>query len=183
MKKVAGRLRLDLAQYRELEAFAQFGSELDQATQSALNRARKWLRRSTSRSMRRGRWRSRWSRSTRASTAIWTTSRPRRAPLPGRAARQLRAEGGILKAIRESGDLSDETTASLNAAIEKFKGIFNVGRGGLALGIDAGPEAAPPSITNTRKLTRAMELVASARLRRAQLRIEAMRPYADRMVS
>jgi len=38
------------------------------------------------------------------------------------------------------------------------------------------------SITNTRKLTRAMELVASARLRRAQLRIEAMRPYADRMI-
>jgi F-type H+-transporting ATPase subunit gamma len=38
------------------------------------------------------------------------------------------------------------------------------------------------SITNTRKLTRAMELVASARLRRAQARIEAMRPYADRML-
>jgi F-type H+-transporting ATPase subunit gamma len=38
------------------------------------------------------------------------------------------------------------------------------------------------SITNTRKLTRAMELVASARLRRAQQRIEAMRPYADRMM-
>jgi len=37
------------------------------------------------------------------------------------------------------------------------------------------------SISNTRKLTRAMELVASARLRRAQQRIEAMRPYADRM--
>jgi F-type H+-transporting ATPase subunit gamma len=38
------------------------------------------------------------------------------------------------------------------------------------------------SITNTRKLTRAMELVASARLRKAQQRIEAMRPYADRML-
>jgi F-type H+-transporting ATPase subunit gamma len=38
------------------------------------------------------------------------------------------------------------------------------------------------SITNTRKLTRAMELVASARLRRAQQRIESMRPYADRML-
>jgi F-type H+-transporting ATPase subunit gamma len=38
------------------------------------------------------------------------------------------------------------------------------------------------SITNTRKVTKAMELVASARLRRAQLRIEAMRPYADRML-
>jgi F-type H+/Na+-transporting ATPase subunit alpha len=36
MKKVAGRLRLELAQYRELEAFAQFGSELDQQTQRTL---------------------------------------------------------------------------------------------------------------------------------------------------
>jgi len=38
MKQVAGSLRLDLAQFRELEAFAQFGSELDKATQSQLNR-------------------------------------------------------------------------------------------------------------------------------------------------
>ena len=38
------------------------------------------------------------------------------------------------------------------------------------------------SVTNTRKITKAMELVASARLRRAQARIEEMRPYADRML-
>lgn len=38
MKQVAGMLRLDLAQYRELEAFAQFGSELDKATQAQLTR-------------------------------------------------------------------------------------------------------------------------------------------------
>ena len=38
MKKVAGTLRLDLASYRELEAFAQFGSDLDEATQAKLNR-------------------------------------------------------------------------------------------------------------------------------------------------
>ena len=38
MKQVAGTLRLDLAQYRELEAFAQFGSDLDKATQQQLNR-------------------------------------------------------------------------------------------------------------------------------------------------
>ena len=38
MKKVAGRLRLDLAQYRALEAFAQFGSELDKASQQQLAR-------------------------------------------------------------------------------------------------------------------------------------------------
>src|ERR671922_1397199 len=37
------------------------------------------------------------------------------------------------------------------------------------------------SIRNTRKITKALELVAGARLRRAQTRIEAMRPYADRM--
>src|SRR5690349_2574953 len=43
MKKVAGRLRLDLAQYRELEAFAQFGSELDRATQQALTRGEKMV--------------------------------------------------------------------------------------------------------------------------------------------
>jgi F-type H+-transporting ATPase subunit alpha len=38
MKKVAGRLRLDLAQYRELEAFAKFGSDLDKSTQAQLRR-------------------------------------------------------------------------------------------------------------------------------------------------
>jgi len=41
MRKVAGRLRLDLAQYRELEAFAQFGSELDPATQRQLARGQR----------------------------------------------------------------------------------------------------------------------------------------------
>ena len=43
MKQVAGRLRLDLAQYRELEAFAQFGSELDTATQNALARGERMV--------------------------------------------------------------------------------------------------------------------------------------------
>ncbi len=38
MKRVAGRLRIDLAQYRELEAFAKFGSDLDKSTQQALRR-------------------------------------------------------------------------------------------------------------------------------------------------
>jgi F-type H+-transporting ATPase subunit alpha len=38
MKKVAGTLRIDLSQYRELEAFAKFGSDLDASTQRQLNR-------------------------------------------------------------------------------------------------------------------------------------------------
>ena len=41
MKKVAGTLRLDLAQYRELEAFAKFGSDLDKATQQMLRRGQR----------------------------------------------------------------------------------------------------------------------------------------------
>jgi F-type H+-transporting ATPase subunit alpha len=41
MKKVAGKLRLDLAQFRELEAFAQFGSDLDENTRRQIERGRR----------------------------------------------------------------------------------------------------------------------------------------------
>ena len=43
MKKIAGSLKLDLAQYRELAAFTQFGSDLDEATQKQLNRGEKMV--------------------------------------------------------------------------------------------------------------------------------------------
>jgi F-type H+-transporting ATPase subunit alpha len=43
MKQVAGTLRLDLAQYRELAAFAQFGSDLDKATQERLERGKRMM--------------------------------------------------------------------------------------------------------------------------------------------
>ena len=43
MKSVAGSLRLELAQYRALEAFAQFGSDLDKASQDQLNRGKRWV--------------------------------------------------------------------------------------------------------------------------------------------
>jgi F-type H+/Na+-transporting ATPase subunit alpha len=41
MRQVAGRMRLDMAAYRELAAFAQFGSDLDRATQAQLNRGQR----------------------------------------------------------------------------------------------------------------------------------------------
>ena len=41
MRTISGTLRLDLAQYRELAAFAQFGSDLDKATQAQLNRGQR----------------------------------------------------------------------------------------------------------------------------------------------
>jgi F-type H+-transporting ATPase subunit alpha len=43
MRSVAGTLRLELAQYRNLEAFAQFGSDLDKASQDQLNRGKRWI--------------------------------------------------------------------------------------------------------------------------------------------
>jgi F-type H+-transporting ATPase subunit alpha len=43
MRQVAGKLRLDLAQYRELAAFAQFGSDLDRATQAQLARGQRMV--------------------------------------------------------------------------------------------------------------------------------------------
>ncbi len=43
MKKVAGSLRLDLAQFRELEAFTKFGSELDKSTQAQINRGQRLI--------------------------------------------------------------------------------------------------------------------------------------------
>jgi F-type H+/Na+-transporting ATPase subunit alpha len=125
MKKVAGRLRLDLAQYRELEAFAQFGSELDQATQSALNRGEKM---------------------------VATLNQPQYQPWPmeeqvvalyagvngylddiptedvprfnEELREHLRAEGGVFKGIRESGDLSEDAEATLKDEIEKVKKRF-----------------------------------------------------------
>jgi F-type H+-transporting ATPase subunit alpha len=127
MKKVAGRLRLDLAQYRELEAFAQFGSELDRATQQALTRGEKM---------------------------VATLNQPQYAPWPmeeqvgaiyagihgylddiptpqvsrfqDELREHLRAEESIYREIRETGDLPDELAEKLNGEIEKFKNSFNV---------------------------------------------------------
>jgi F-type H+-transporting ATPase subunit alpha len=127
MKKVAGRLRLDLAQYRELEAFAQFGSELDKATQQALTRGEKM---------------------------VATLNQPQYQPWPmeqqvgaiyagihgylddiptaqvSRFQDELRehllAEESIYREVRESGDLPDELAERLNGEIEKFKNAFNV---------------------------------------------------------
>src|SRR5213078_1666105 len=127
MRKVAGRLRLDLSQYRELEAFAQFGSELDQSTQQALSRGERM---------------------------VATLNQPQYQPWPmeeqvvalyagvngflddipvpqvprfqDELREHMRTEGSVLKEIRETGDLSDETAEKLDAELQKFKQMFNV---------------------------------------------------------
>jgi F-type H+-transporting ATPase subunit alpha len=127
MNKVAGRLRLDLSQYRELEAFAQFGSELDEATRATLNRGEK---------------------------LVSTLNQPQYQPWPveeqvvaiyagvngyldeiptsevvrfqEELREHLRSSGDVYKEIRESGQLSDELEEKLKAEIEKVKQGFNV---------------------------------------------------------
>ncbi len=126
MKNVSGRLRIDLAQYRALEAFAQFGSELDKASQQQLARGAR---------------------------VVEILKQPQYKPVP--VERQVAyiyvATGGyldalpaedaksfverfadsldarspeVLRAIRETGDLSEETEARLRAAVDEFSQSF-----------------------------------------------------------
>jgi F-type H+-transporting ATPase subunit alpha len=125
MNKVAGRLRLELSQYRELEAFAQFGSELDQATQDTLNRGEKLVA-----TLNQPQYQP-WPVEDQV-TAIYAgvngylddIPTPDVSRFQGEFREHLRAEGSILKEIRETGDLSDETEQRLRQEIERFKNRF-----------------------------------------------------------
>src|SRR4051794_18121937 len=127
MKKVAGRLRLDLSQYRELEAFAQFGSELDQSTQQALSRGERMVA-----TLNQPQYQP-WPMEEQVA-AIYAGNEgylddiptPQVTRFQDELREHLRAEGGIYEQIRESGDLPDELAEKLNGEIEKFKNAFNV---------------------------------------------------------
>ncbi|MBP7831453.1 MAG: F0F1 ATP synthase subunit alpha [Candidatus Pacebacteria bacterium] len=127
MKKVAGTLKLDLAQFRELEAFSQFGSDLDDATKRQLERGRR---------------------------AVELLKQPQYSPIVVEkqiitlyaltrglvddiAVDRIREfEAGIseyaethakkfLKEIREKGMWSDDGEAEIKKVIEEYKGVFN----------------------------------------------------------
>jgi F-type H+-transporting ATPase subunit alpha len=127
MKKVAGRLRLELSQYRELEAFAQFGSELDPATQRTLARGERMVA-----TLNQPQYQP-WPMEEQV-VAIWTGVHGHLDEIPtaqvprfqDELREYLRTESGIYKEIRETGDLSDETEERLNAEVEKFKQSFAV---------------------------------------------------------
>jgi F-type H+-transporting ATPase subunit alpha len=127
MKKVAGRLRLDLSQFRELEAFAQFGSDLDEATRSTLNRGAKMVA-----TLNQPQYQP-WAIEEQvvalyAGVNGWLDDIPtEQVPRFHEELREhMRAEGSILQTISESGDLDDETTRKLDAELEKFKKAFNI---------------------------------------------------------
>jgi F-type H+-transporting ATPase subunit alpha len=129
MNKVAGRLRLDLSQYRELEAFAQFGSELDQATQQALARGERLV--ATLNQPQYDPW-----PVEEQVTAIYAGVNGYLDDIPAdqvprfqdELREYLRTEESILADIRETKDLSDETAKKLEAELDKFKQGFNVER-------------------------------------------------------
>ncbi|HEY5161132.1 MAG TPA: F0F1 ATP synthase subunit alpha, partial [Gaiellaceae bacterium] len=115
MRKVAGRLRLDLASFRELEAFAQFGSELDPATLQTLARGQRMVA-----TLNQPQYQP-WPTEEQVA-AIYAGIHgfldnvpPSQVPRFQEELReQLRSEGTILKEIRETGDLSDELAARLD---------------------------------------------------------------------
>ena len=127
MRKVAGRLRLDLAQYRELEAFAQFGSELDASTQQALGRGERMVA-----TLNQPQYQP-WPAEEQV-VAIYAGIHGHLDTIPvGQVPRfqqelrdTLRAGGTVYPAIVESNDLSDETVKALDEELKKFVHSFAI---------------------------------------------------------
>ena len=127
MRKVAGRLRLDLAQYRNLEAFAQFGSELDTATQRTLSLGERMVA-----SLNQPQY-SPWPVEEQA-VAIFagihgylTDIPPAQVPrFQDELREHLRTEGSLYAAVRDTGDLPDELQEKLHEEIKRFKERFVV---------------------------------------------------------
>ncbi len=126
MRKVGGSLRLDMAQYRELEAFAQFGSDLDKATQQQLKRGRRLvevLKQPQYQPM----------ASEKEVMILFAGSRGYLDQWPVEAVSEYEKqmlefmEGkhpDLLEEIKDEGDISDELESKLTAALDEFKGIF-----------------------------------------------------------
>jgi F-type H+-transporting ATPase subunit alpha len=127
MRKVAGRLRLELAQYRELEAFAQFGSELDPATQATLARGERMVA-----TLNQPQYKP-WPHAEQV-VALYAGINgyldevpPAQVPrFQDELREHLRAEGTVYKAIDETNDLTDEITAKLDEELKRFVHGFNV---------------------------------------------------------
>ena len=127
MKKVAGRLKLELAQYRELEAFAQFGSELDPATQRTLARGERMVA-----TLNQPQYQP-WPLEEQV-VAIFAGINgylddvpPAQVPRFQEELREyLRSEGSLYETLREGKDFPDELQEEAKSAIEKFKGGFAV---------------------------------------------------------
>jgi F-type H+-transporting ATPase subunit alpha len=128
MKQVAGSLRLDLAAYRELQAFAQFGSDLDKATQDQLNRGARMTE-----LLKQGRYVPMPVEE--QVVSIFAGNEGFLDAIPTTAVLRFREEllqymrashAGLLTAIATEKKISDELKDSLKAAIASFSEMFSV---------------------------------------------------------
>jgi F-type H+-transporting ATPase subunit alpha len=126
MKKVAGRLRLDLAQFRELAAFAQFASDLDKATQAQLARGQRTLE-----VLKQGEYEP--MPVEKQVAIIYAVSRGHIDHVPvdqvrayEKAFHEFMEDKGsdVLHAIRQTGKLEEDTEQALKSAIEQFNATF-----------------------------------------------------------
>jgi F-type H+/Na+-transporting ATPase subunit alpha len=126
MRQVAGSLRLDLAQYRELAAFAQFGSDLDKASQAQLNRGRRLVE-----ILKQGQYQP--LAIEKQVLIIFAGTNGYLDDLPVESCRKFEEElyrfvensqAGILKDIREKKILDDDLRARIHAALKEFKARF-----------------------------------------------------------
>ena len=126
MKQVAGTLRLDLASYRELQAFSQFGSDLDKATQQELNRGARMTE-----LLKQGRY-STLSFEEEA-VAVYAGGKGFLDDVPVSDVVRFRNElieflrashADVLKKIHDDAKFTPESEAALNAAIDAFKAQF-----------------------------------------------------------
>ena len=126
MKKIAGRLRLDLAQFRELEAFAAFGSDLDAASKAQLERGSRLVE-----LLKQGQY-SPFSLE-RMVVSIWAGTTGQLDDVPLVDIRRFESEfldfiarerKAIFEVIAESKELSDDTVAKMTDAITAFKKQF-----------------------------------------------------------
>jgi F-type H+-transporting ATPase subunit alpha len=123
MKKIAGRLRLDLAQFRELEAFAAFGSDLDAASKAQLERGARMVE-----LLKQGQY-SPYSVE-RQVVSIWAGTSGKLDDVAVPDIRRFEAElldfigrerKDIFKVISETKDLNDDTIAAMTEAVAAFK--------------------------------------------------------------
>ncbi|PWK16266.1 F0F1 ATP synthase subunit alpha [Tumebacillus permanentifrigoris] len=126
MKQVAGTIKTDLAQYRELQAFAQFGSDLDKATQARLDRGAR-----TVEIMKQGQYQP--MSVERQVVSLWAVKEGHLDSIPVESVLRFESEWlafidtnypQVFKGIVEGKTLTDELIASLKEAVAKFKASF-----------------------------------------------------------
>jgi F-type H+-transporting ATPase subunit alpha len=152
---VSGRLRLDLAQYRELEAFAAFASDLDRASRAQLDRGARLVE-----LLKQAQY-SPYSVAE-ETVSIWAGTTGQLDDIPVGDIRRFEAEfldhlrrnrAELMTTISETGELSDDTVNALTEEIAAFKGSFRANDDAVRVN-EADAEAMEHGVESQEKVTR-----------------------------